>query len=144
MKKNQVNYIHVPHWDELSVKRMWADLCKDAGFNIYFQDKYQDAKGPNRDFFFNILNTVYPDYLTQVMQHASHQRFAADGEKNKTQSIKATDEWISELQNMPFKSGECLCISYLFILLHIGKNGKTLFLLKQSAKILSEHFPEHV
>ena len=22
LKKNQVNYIHVPHWDELSVKNM--------------------------------------------------------------------------------------------------------------------------
>ena len=76
---------------------MWVDLSSDKTFNVHFQDKYQDAKGPNREFFFNILNTVYPDYLAQVMAHASKQRFAADGEMNKTQSIKVTDEWINEL-----------------------------------------------
>ena len=36
MKKNQVNYIHVPHWDELSVKKMWLDLSSDKDFKIYF------------------------------------------------------------------------------------------------------------
>ena len=43
------------------------------GFNINLigTDKYEDTKGPNREFFFNILNTVYPDYLSQIMAHAS-------------------------------------------------------------------------
>ena len=72
MKKNRVSYIHVPQWDELSVKRMWTDLSTDKAFNIYFQDKYQDSKGPNREFFMNILNSIYPDYLSQVMTHASN------------------------------------------------------------------------
>ena len=36
MKKNQVSYIHVPHWDELSVKKMWLDLSSDKDFKIYF------------------------------------------------------------------------------------------------------------
>ena len=97
LKKNEVRYIHVPHWDELSVKKMWLDLQSDKAFSVYFQDKYPDAKGPNRDFFFNILNTTYPDYLTQVMAHASKERFAADGEMNKNKTIKVSDEWINEL-----------------------------------------------
>ena len=82
LKKNQVSYIHVPMWDELSVRRMWADLKSDPEFNVYFQDKYQDAKGPNREYFMNLLNSIYPDYLAQVMAHASKARFEADGEKN--------------------------------------------------------------
>ena len=36
MKKNQVNYIHVPCWDELSVKKMWLDLSSDKDFKVYF------------------------------------------------------------------------------------------------------------
>ena len=36
MKKTKVSYIHVPHWDELSVKAMWRDLSTDKAFNVYF------------------------------------------------------------------------------------------------------------
>ena len=43
----------------------------DAFFNIYFQDNYADQKAPNREYFFNILNTVYPEYLKSVINHAA-------------------------------------------------------------------------
>ena len=36
LKKKNVDFIHVPHWDELPVKNLWKDLKDDAGFNIYF------------------------------------------------------------------------------------------------------------
>ena len=39
-KKNQITYIHVPAWDELSVKNMWPDLKDDEEFKIYFQDNF--------------------------------------------------------------------------------------------------------
>ena len=29
LKKNKVNYIHVPAYDELSVKNLWDDLKED-------------------------------------------------------------------------------------------------------------------
>ena len=63
LKKNEVNYVHVSHFEELSVKNLWKDLKDDEAFNVYFQDKYPKDKGPCRVYFFNILNTVYPDYL---------------------------------------------------------------------------------
>ena len=40
MKKNAVEYIHVPAYDELGVNRLWKDLKDDKAFNIYFQDEY--------------------------------------------------------------------------------------------------------
>ena len=78
-KKKNVDFIHVPQWDELSVKNMWKDLKDDATFNIYFQNKFAADKGPCRKYFFDILNTVYPEFLSQIMTHASKQRFAAEG-----------------------------------------------------------------
>jgi len=71
LKKKAVDYISVPHWDELAVNKLWPQMQSDAAFNIYFQDEYPDAKGPCREYFFNILNTTYPDYLAQIMSHAS-------------------------------------------------------------------------
>ena len=79
LKKFEVNYISVPHWDELAVSKLWPQFRSDAGINIYFQDEYPDAKGPSREYFFNILNSTYPDYLSQIMTHASKMRFSAEG-----------------------------------------------------------------
>ena len=94
MKKNQVNFIHVPHWDELSVKNLWKDLKEDEAFRIYFQDEYAEERGPSRKYFFDILNSIYPDYLSQIMNHASKQRFTVDGDEAQKEGIVATDEWI--------------------------------------------------
>ena len=46
---------------------MWNDLKGDKSFNIYFQDEYPKDRMPNRKYFFDILNSVYPEYLEQVM-----------------------------------------------------------------------------
>ena len=71
LKKKQVDYVHVSHYEELSVKNLWADLKETAVFKIYFQDVYPKDKLPCRKYFFDILNTVYPDYLRQIMEHAT-------------------------------------------------------------------------
>ena len=46
----------------------------------YFPDKYPKGKGPPHEYFFNILNTLHPDYLSQVMVHAYNQRMTTEGE----------------------------------------------------------------
>ena len=63
MKKTEVQKITVPHYDELSVKNIWPQLKKDSEFTKYFPEKYPVGKGPPRQYFFDILNTLYPDYL---------------------------------------------------------------------------------
>ena len=75
LKKKEVDYIAVPQWDELGVMKLWHDLKDDAAFNVYFQDSYTDQKAPNHEYFFNILNTIYPDYLKSIVDHAREQRF---------------------------------------------------------------------
>ena len=63
MKKTDVQKITVPHYDELSVKNLWPHLKKDNEFTQYFPDKYSVGKGPPRQYFFDILNTLQPEYL---------------------------------------------------------------------------------
>ena len=63
MKKQDVQKITVPHYDELSVKALWPQLSKDPEFTKYFPDKYPTGKGPPRQYFFDILNTTHPVYL---------------------------------------------------------------------------------
>ena len=70
----------VPHYDEISVKALWPEFKKDPDFIKYFATTYPQGKGPPRDYFFNILNTLQPEYLQQVMAHANEQRMAAGGQ----------------------------------------------------------------
>ena len=68
------------------------------------------------------------------MTHASEQRFTAAGEEGKKQAIVASEAWLEELKHLPFKSCKIFTVlNYIFFSI-IEKNGKTLHLLKQSAK----------
>ena len=129
-----MDYISVPHFQELSVKRLWLDLKQDSKFNIYFNDEFPEEKVPNREYFYNILNTIYPDYLKSIMAHASKERYAVDGEVQKIHTIEATQEWEDELKNMPFKSSKSNIPNFYNFILLIGKNGKFVHLLKKKSK----------
>ena len=63
LKKVDVRPIQVPKYDELSVKAIYPMFAKDAQFMSYFPDTYPKGKGAPRDYFFNVLNTLHPDYL---------------------------------------------------------------------------------
>ena len=78
----------------------------------YFPDVYPKGKGPPRAYFFNILNTIHPDYLANVMAHANKERMCADGEVLKSQSIEISQFWEEELKSMPYLSREYLPLNY--------------------------------
>ena len=78
MKKNDVQKISVPDYDELSVKALWPQFRKDVEFTKYFPDSYPAGKGPPRQYFFDIMNTLEPHFLEEILQHANEQRMAAD------------------------------------------------------------------
>ena len=77
----------MPFYDELSVRNLWPDFKKDTNFMSFFPSKYPKDKGPPREYFFNILNTLYPEYLAKVMAHAAEARMSAAAGDNKTKYI---------------------------------------------------------
>ena len=93
LKKAEVNYIHVPHYDEISVKALWPEVKKDGDFMAFFPSVYPKGRGPPREYFFNILNTVMPEYLTQILDHANKQRMGADGLNQQSESIAISQFW---------------------------------------------------
>ena len=58
LKKSEVKFIEVPHYEELSVKKMYPLMAKDPEFMSFFPDKYPVGKGPPRGYFFNIMHTL--------------------------------------------------------------------------------------
>ena len=114
LKKKNVDYIDVPKYDELSVKNLWPSLAKDKKFVVFFPDNWAESKGPSRKYFFDILNTVHPEYLQQIVSHANEVRMSAGSELNKTHSIKITDEWNERLHSLPYLSCKCPQINIYF------------------------------
>lgn len=70
----------MPHYDELSVFRLWPEMKNDSEFMKYFPSKFPKGRLPDRNYFFNILNTVMEAYVEQIMSHANKARTSATNE----------------------------------------------------------------
>ena len=62
-KMNQVNFINVPVFDEISVKNFIDMIKEDKVARDYFPDEYFEKKTPDRQYMMNIINTLYPYYI---------------------------------------------------------------------------------
>ena len=74
---------------------------------------------PCREYYFNVMNTVMPNFLAAVIEHAHEIRYAKTDEATKNESILISEEWYQDLLDMPFQG---------------GKKGKMVHLLSQGAK----------
>ena len=63
LELNEVRRVNVPMYDELSVVKLWPLMQDDAEFKSFFPSSMPKGRLPDRDYFFNILNTVQFDYL---------------------------------------------------------------------------------
>jgi len=70
----EVSFINVPLFDELSVIKLWPMTKEDKLFMKYFPQKLPKGRVPDREYFFNILNTLYPLYVQEIIRHANEQR----------------------------------------------------------------------
>jgi len=63
MKLSAVKSVNVPHFDEISVKSVFPLFKDDPEIMKYIPDFLAAGKLPDRVYFFNILNTVHPEYM---------------------------------------------------------------------------------
>ena len=104
LRKQDVAFIEVPHYDELAAKTLWPQFADDADFRQYFPDEFPKGKGPPREYFFNVLNTLQPDFLKQLLDHANKLRMTSAGEKGLKESIQISQYWEEQLKAMPYLS----------------------------------------
>ena len=65
------------------------------------------------------MNTVQPDFLHQMMEHANKQRMSATGEIGQKESIKISQFWEEQLKSMPYISRKLGTSGSLLTYLHI-------------------------
>ena len=57
LEMNDVKWINVGKYDELSVKEIWPQMQDDQDFLRHFPAEFPKGRLPDRTYFFNILNT---------------------------------------------------------------------------------------
>jgi hypothetical protein len=83
---------------------------------LYFPSNYAKGRQCDREYLFNIANTLHPDVIKELFQHAHNHRYSVSGEKQAQESIIVSNEWADELKSMPFFSKVSLFVKtkYLF------------------------------
>ena len=118
MKQSDVRHVKMPQLDEISTARIFPLFKNDPVLMAYLPSHSSENRLPPHDFFFDILNTLYPEYVYDAKRKALDLRHLDDA-NNKDQTVLITEEWYKDMMDMPFKS---------------GKKGRMVHLLKQGSK----------
>ena len=70
LKRKEVNFIEVIKFDELSVKSLYARLIELPMMKDYFPNKYPKGRQCDRDYMFNVANTLHEEVVTELVNHA--------------------------------------------------------------------------
>ncbi len=79
----------------------------------FFPEQKTAADLPDREYFFNILNTVEPTYLQKLIQHAQQQRFSKLIPNENPNLIEINDFWKKELQSSSYFSRKFIAFSII-------------------------------
>ena len=89
----------------------------------YFPSKFPKGSQCDKEYMYNIWNTLYPEDVAEVINYANGLRYSIDTEAEKDNNILITDEWQKELNSLPFKSKQ---------------KGRMSLLLKIKSKLIEE------
>lgn len=104
LRLDQVKRICVPLYDELAVIKIWPMLKQDEKFMRFFPTKMAKNRVPDREYFFNVLNTFHGEYLQKLIKHAQDQRNESEAMAKQKETIEISDDWWNILNSVPFVS----------------------------------------
>jgi len=122
LELRQVVHVSVPRFDELSVKKFWPLLQRDPVFMLYMPDPVPEGRLPEREYFWNVLNTLQTEYVGRLIEHANAQRMTV--QEDGADAIEISEEWWRKLNALPFVS---------------QNKGTTLHLLKKQSKAVPQN-----
>ena len=100
--------VNVPHFDELSVKRLWPHAKKMPEIMRFFPNSLPKGRLPDRTYFWTILNTLNPEYVRQLIDHAVAARNAAGEAHDEEEAIVFTAQMAEVLKDAPMISRKCI------------------------------------
>lgn len=112
LKLQDVKFISVIKYDELSVKHLYDKFLGLDGVKDYFPSKYARGRQCDRDYMFNVANTLHNDVVKELVEHALKQRHAINIDRVTGESILMNDYWKDELKSLPVVSHVSLLLLY--------------------------------
>ena len=82
-KLKEVKFIQAPKYDEISVKNLYDRFIKLEGMVAFFPAKYAKGRQCDREYMFNVTNTLHPKMVKEVVEFALKQRFIIKDEDQK-------------------------------------------------------------
>ena len=107
LELKHLKQVYVPVYDELAVQKIWPLIKEDRAMMRYFPDKLPKGRLPDREYFWNIVNSVNEPYVTKLVKHANELRNAASKQQEAEKVVEITDEWWQKLNAVPFISSKC-------------------------------------
>ena len=104
LRLDQVKWINAPLYDELSVINLWPMMKDDENLKRFFPSKMAKGRVPDREYFFNVLNTFHQKYVEQIIRHANEQRNSVSNDAIAKEAIEVSDDWWQALNAVPFIS----------------------------------------
>ena len=71
MKRSKLKTCSPPAYDEIGVKKLYEKIIKQDGMSDYFPETYPKGAQCDRTYMYNIWNTLYPEDVEQVINHAN-------------------------------------------------------------------------
>ena len=109
----QLRPVEMPKYDELSVVSLIAEIMKEKELAKFFPEQRTKADLPDPQFFFNVANTMDPEYLAALLKHAHDLRFGAKNPQDNPTTIEVNEHWAMEIQASQFYSRKNIA-SHLF------------------------------
>ena len=93
MKNRDKKGVVVIKYDELSVKNLYEKFMKLEGVAQYFPTTYPKGRVCDREYLFNIVNTLHEDVVTELLEYALEQRYKLNEDFQKKESVMISDHW---------------------------------------------------
>ena len=77
----------------------------------FFPSRLPKGRIPDRRYFFNILNSVHPEYTKELIAVAQKNRNSASAQGDDFGVVKVSDEWWDKLNSIPFISSKYILLS---------------------------------
>ena len=130
LKRNEIIFLAVPNYKEISVTNLYDDAIKDPVLKKYLPDKNQlSGKLPEREFFFGVLGTLKNQYMKDIIKDAQDKRFKPSDDPEKKEGILITEDWLKELTAHPYHSSKCI------IIICVEKPDTGIFFMRERSKL---------
>ena len=70
--KSKIKPIKVKKFDEISIKKIYHKMLEREELKPYFPSKYATGRQCQKEYFWNICNTIFPDETSELIMNANN------------------------------------------------------------------------